>query len=115
MRSQVKKTLAIGAAVLASIVVTGVPAEAHERRLGLNGGKGYAVVASHHRTVSACDTAANDRGVWVDYATANGISYVVHDPDGDGGRCGVGNWDGSNIVRFRLCERDGECTPFRNA
>lgn len=109
------KALAISFAATATIVVaSGSPAQAHQYTM--NHGSDYAWVTVDHRSVYVCDNEADNHGVWVDYATRAGHSYVARDPDGQGGSCGHQfPPDGSTIVRARICEATVSCTPFGSA
>ncbi|MEU7906074.1 hypothetical protein [Actinoplanes sp. NPDC049118] len=114
-RNKVFRAAAITFAATAVMLgATATAAQAHQ--LDMNNGSDFAWVTRDHRSVYVCDNEADNHGVWVDYATAAGHSYVARDPDGKGGDCGHQfPPDGSRIVRARLCEQNADCTPFRNA
>jgi hypothetical protein len=108
------QTLALGiTAVAAVLLATITPAAAHETRAGH--GFDTATVVSTHRQIVVCDNEADNHGVYADYATLAGFSYVASDTNGSATGCGVGNWDGTNIIRFRVCERSVSCSAWVDA
>lgn len=107
MKTRSAKRMATVAAFSALIAAApAAPAFASAHQMSPPDGGGYGRVESGHQAVSACDTSANDRGVFVRYVTSNpndGRQHTLRDTDGSSGGCGVANVGPYVITSYQVC------------
>ncbi|MEU7758389.1 MULTISPECIES: hypothetical protein [Micromonospora] len=114
MRKALKGVLVGGAVVTVALVGMEMPASASSHTISRSWG--YATVNSNHSNATACDTAANNRGVRVEYVYPPGSTGVRGDTNGASGGCGSALAP-DTIYKFRLCESNtggggDDCTDW---
>ncbi|MBW4721565.1 hypothetical protein [Saccharothrix obliqua] len=88
-------------AVLGALALTAPTASAADVTQYLDDGRGYGHVLGNK--VEACDTKADDRGVFVEYRWPGGQG-VVRDENGSSGGCGT-TYAPSTVTSFHVCLR----------
>jgi hypothetical protein len=89
--------------VIAGVTVLVVPLAASPAAAWQPSG-GYGYVYNARTRIGACDTAADNLGVTVWYASDNGTGGNVGDWNGSGGGCGEeGPDNGGRIIHYHVC------------
>jgi hypothetical protein len=112
------RRLMVGFLVTAGTVAVGVvPASAHTRHAYVATAgvvRGYAEVRSNHLSGAACDTRADNIGVYGRFKLRNGSIVDVQDFNGSSSGCGASNFS-SPVVEFQAISRDGGASAWTPA
>jgi hypothetical protein len=109
-RDRFRALAAIGLSLTGILVVSVSPASAETTRAWVvthNTTRGFAVASDDHLSVAACDTRADNIGVFGRFQLANGTTLDVPDTNGSGGDCGRLSGLNSPVVKYKAISRDG--------
>lgn len=110
--------LVFAGALMASLLATSVPAQAHDSRWLVHSGGGRGVVYGNHQRITVCDTSVDGHQVWVGFNTYlapqdTGPHYwTTARPPSQG--CIPHGVYFLAISRFRVCISWEGCTAFKN-